>query len=280
MSVSTIPIAPASPAPCLICRDLHFTYGRRPILDGLSLQVPKASIVGLLGSNGAGKTTCIQIVAGLRQASLGSVEAFGRTLDGLSLSRRARLGLGYLPQEPALFRRLSVADNLKLVLEEFGWPKDERDDRRQALLARFGLEHLRDQIAGSLSGGERRQLEIARTMATDPRLILVDEPFTGVDPLGIRRLQDELRRLADDGVAILLTDHNVRETLKICDFAVILDGGRVLCDGPPEAVAQHPQARRCYLGPDFTLDSPSAYAKIMPTSEDEGLESKRKDDSG
>ncbi len=236
-------------APLLEANDLRVRLGGRDVVAGVDLVVRAGEVVGLLGPNGAGKTTCFRVLAGLLSAQSGTVRLAGRLLDGLPLWRRAQAGLGYLPQRPSVFRDLSVRDNVRLAEEGRGGPSLVPD-----LLAELGLATLADARAGSLSGGERRRLEIARCLATRPTLVLLDEPFAGVDPVAVEGLQARVRALARErGISVLVTDHAVHATLPICDRAVILDGGRVLAEGAPADVAARPAVRARYLGPGFTL---------------------------
>lgn len=220
-------------------------------MDGVDLAVSPGTIVGLLGPNGAGKTTCFRILAGLDPGGEGEVRLDGRALSGLPLWRRVRLGLGYLPQEASVFRGLSVADNLAVPLHELG-----RLDEVGPRLAEAGLSGLADHLAGTLSGGERRRLELARCLASRPSVLLLDEPFSGVDPVAVADLQRRIRALAEGGIGVLLTDHAVREALNICTTVLLLDAGRVIVAGTPEEVANNAHARARYLGPDFRLDPP------------------------
>jgi len=229
-------------------------YQRRTIVDGVSLHVDEGEVVGLLGPNGAGKTTCFYMIMGLIPADAGQVILGGRDLSLKPMHVRARHGLGYLAQEPSIFRRLSVADNILAVLEIRGLGNRlSRRQRCQRLLAEFGLDHLADKPALSLSGGERRRLEIARTLATEPRIILLDEPFAGVDPISVAEIQQIVAHLADRGIAILITDHNVRETLGICQRAYIMADGSVLAQGDPTTLLDDPEVRARYLGEHFRL---------------------------
>jgi lipopolysaccharide export system ATP-binding protein len=229
-------------------------YRGRAVVDGVSVGLDAGDIVGLLGPNGAGKTTCFYMIAGLVPADGGRVTIDGTDVTVEPMHVRARRGLGYLAQEPSIFRRLTVAENVLAVLQtrEQLTPGEQRE-RCDSLLKEFSLTHLKDQLAVSLSGGERRRLEIARALAIEPRFILLDEPFAGVDPISVVDIQAIVEQLADSGIGILITDHNVRETLKICNRAYIIHQGRVLAEGPPDHLLDHPQVRTVYLGEDFRL---------------------------
>ncbi len=226
-------------------------YQRRRVVDRLSLQVEPGRIVGLLGPNGAGKTTTFHMMIGFIAADGGRVLLDDEDISGLPFFRRARLGIGYLPQEPSVFTRASVIENLDLALEWFPTEK-ERSDLRGQLLAEFGLEALRTQEAKTLSSGERRRLEIARTLATSPRYVLLDEPFSGIDPISIADLQQEIVSLKERGIGVVVTDHNVRDTLKITDHAILIDKGRQIAAGTPEEILADSEARRVYLGEGFS----------------------------
>lgn len=229
-------------------------YHHKPVVDGISMHVDEGEVVGLLGPNGAGKTTCFYMVMGLISADAGQVILGGRDLTLKPMHVRARSGLGYLAQEPSIFRRLKVAENILAALEiRGGLTRVERNERCHQLLTDFGIDHLADKLAISLSGGERRRLEIARTLATEPRIILLDEPFAGVDPISVAEIQQTVARLAERGIAILITDHNVRETLGICDRAYIVSEGAVLAQGTPQEILEHPDVRSKYLGEHFRL---------------------------
>ena len=225
---------------------LERSFRGRPVLRGVDLRVSAGQVVGLLGPNGAGKTTTFRIVAGLDRPDAGRVLLDGRDLSGLALHERARLGLGYLPQEPSVFRDLSVVDNLALVLEVSG--RRRPASRALAILEDFGLDHLAGQRAATLSGGERRRLEIARALCTEPRVLVCDEPLTGVDPKAAAGLGALLRSLAARGVGVLLTDHNVREALRACDRAALLVDGRVVVEGTAAELEASEVAREAYLG--------------------------------
>jgi len=226
-------------------------YQRRRVVDRLSLQVEPGRIVGLLGPNGAGKTTTFHMMIGFIAADGGRVLLDDAVISGLPFFRRARLGIGYLPQEPSVFTQASVIENLDLALEWFP-SSEKRTELREQLLAEFGLQTLRNQEAKTLSSGERRRLEIARTLATSPRYVLLDEPFSGIDPISIADLQREIVSLKERGIGIVVTDHNVRDTLKITDRALLIDKGQQIAAGTPEEILSDPEARRVYLGEGFS----------------------------
>lgn len=232
---------------------LSKAYRGRKVVDEVAVHVAPGEFVGLLGPNGAGKTTTFRMCMGMVRPDQGTIHFGGHDVTAEPIFRRARLGLGYLAQEPSVFRRLTVLDNVLAVLEIQGAPRAERRSRAEALLQELGLAKLRDSRAEVLSGGERRRLEIARVLAGRPSLILLDEPFSGVDPIAVEEIQEILRGLKRQGIAILLTDHNVRETLHITDRAYILAQGRVLAEGPPERLVENEQVRRVYLGRRFEL---------------------------
>jgi len=225
-------------------------YNRIPVVDRLSLSAEPGRITGLLGPNGAGKTTTFYLVIGFIPADGGSVRFDGRDISKLPFYRRARLGIGYLPQEPSVFTRATVAENLDMTLEWGGTERD-RQARREELLAELGLAALRHRLAGTLSSGERRRLEIARALATSPRYILLDEPFSGIDPISIADLKREIVSLRDRGIGVIITDHNVRDTLSITDFSYLIDRGRLIASGTSEEILADPLARRVYLGEEF-----------------------------
>ncbi|MBI5501210.1 MAG: LPS export ABC transporter ATP-binding protein [Deltaproteobacteria bacterium] len=232
--------------PLLEARGLRRSFGRREVLKGLDLAVGAGEVVGLLGPNGAGKTTAFRILMGFLAADAGEVRFLGEVIGRLPVHERARRGLGYLPQNPSVLAGLSVAGNVLVVLEERGF-KDAKA-RVEEALERAGLAQLGKQTAGTLSGGERRRLEIARLLALGPRVALLDEPFAGVDPLAAEDLRGRISGMRAEGVAVLLTDHNVPETMRVCDRIHILVDGAVACSGTPEAIRGDPEARRLYLG--------------------------------
>lgn len=238
---------------------LKKAYGSRQVVKNVSLGVDKGEVVGLLGPNGAGKTTSFYMLVGLLRADGGQITLDGQRVDSLPIHRRARLGLGYLPQEASIFRKLTVAQNVRAVLElqvdERGKALSNADiDRRlNALLQDLRVEHLRDSPAPALSGGERRRVEIARTLATNPQFILLDEPFAGIDPIAVIEIQRIIGFLKSRGIGVLITDHNVRETLGICDRAYIISDGHVLASGTPAEIVDNADVRRVYLGEHFRM---------------------------
>lgn len=235
--------------------DLVKRYGNRTVVDRVSYVVHRGEIVGLLGRNGAGKTTSFRITIGMITPNGGQVLFNGEDIASLPMYKRAQRGLGYLSQEPSVFQRLTVRRNLLAILESMPLSRRERNQRADILLEQFGLKHLAHQDARNLSGGERRRLEIARALVTDPQLILLDEPFSGVDPIAVEGLQREIRRLREEhGIAILLTDHNVRETLSVTDRSYIIHEGQVIAEGSPRVLINDPNVRRIYLGSTFRGD--------------------------
>ena len=245
---------PASKVPTLKVRGLAKRYRGRAVVTDFSCQVSAGEVVGLLGPNGAGKTTCFYMIVGLIQADAGRIELERHDLTHLPMHARARLGVGYLPQEASIFRKLSVADNILAVLElNANLPRAGRKDELERLLAELQVEHLRDQLGLSLSGGERRRVEIARALAAGPRFILLDEPFAGVDPISVGEIQRIIAHLKQRGIGVLITDHNVRETLGICDRAYVLNAGKVLASGTPAQLIADPKVREHYLGEQFRL---------------------------
>ncbi|MDE2347071.1 MAG: LPS export ABC transporter ATP-binding protein [Gammaproteobacteria bacterium] len=230
------------------------SYKSREVLRDLSLSVTSGEVVGLLGPNGAGKTTAFYMIVGLTACKHGQILLDDRDITRLPMHRRAQLGLGYLPQEPSIFRRLSVADNILAILETRpGLDRAARDERLEELLGELHIDHVRDSLGISLSGGERRRVEIARALAADPRFILLDEPFAGVDPLSVADIQRIIKHLSDKGIGVLITDHNVRETLGICGRAYIVSQGIVIASGSAEQILANAQVREVYLGQDFKL---------------------------
>lgn len=228
-------------------------YSGRTVVDHLSVHVARGEVVGLLGPNGAGKTTTFHMVVGFERPDEGAVRLGAQTLSGLPMYERARAGIGYLPQEPSVFRRLSVEDNLLAILETLGLDAGQRSERLEELLEELGVSHVRKTMGASLSGGERRRVEIARALVISPKFMLLDEPFAGVDPIAVLDIQSIIGQLKQKGIGILITDHNVRETLGICDRAYILNEGRILEEGTPEYIASSRQAREIYLGERFHL---------------------------
>jgi lipopolysaccharide export system ATP-binding protein len=236
-------------------RGLVKIYGRRRVVDGVDFEVFPGEIVGLLGPNGAGKTTSFRIACGMIDADAGRVVLAGKDVTQWPMYRRCKEGgMGYLAQESSVFRKLSVAKNLLGVMEMIGMNRRTRNKRCEELLDQFGITKLRRSKAISLSGGERRRLEIARALVSDPQIILLDEPFTGIDPVTIDSIQTVIRGLRDRGIAILITDHQVRETLEITDRSYVIRGGQVLCHGQPREVLQNPEARKYYFGEGMDVD--------------------------
>ena len=229
------------------------SYDKRAVLHDVSLEVHQGEVVGLLGPNGAGKTTCFYSVMGLVKPDSGRIFLDGQDITDLPMYRRAILGLGYLPQETSIFRGLSVEDNILAVLEVSEPDKHKRAERLERLLSEFGLTGLRESAAMALSGGERRRCEIARALAADPSIMLLDEPFAGIDPISIADIRDLVKELRERGIGVLITDHNVRETLDIVDRACIIYGGQVLFAGSPEDLVADENVRRLYLGESFEL---------------------------
>ncbi len=229
------------------------TYKKRQVVQSVSIHVQRGEAVGLLGPNGAGKTTTFYMITGLVRPDTGRIELDGHDITGLPMYRRARLGIGYLPQEASVFRGLNVERNIKAALEVVESDPDRRDQMLDELLAEFGISHLRRTPALALSGGERRRVEIARALASQPHYILLDEPLAGIDPIAVGEIRDLVSHLKDRGIGVLITDHNVRETLEIIDRAYIMHDGQVLMEGRPEEVVAHEDVRRVYLGERFSL---------------------------
>jgi lipopolysaccharide export system ATP-binding protein len=237
----------------LTVRGLVKTYGRRRVVDGVDFEVHPGEIVGLLGPNGAGKTTTFRMACGMIDPDAGRVTLAGQDVTNWPMYRRAKDGgMGYLAQESSVFRKLSVHKNLLGVMEMLGMNRKVRNRRAEELMDQFGITHLRRSKAMSLSGGERRRLEIARALVSDPQIILLDEPFTGIDPVTIDNIQAIVRDLRDRGITILITDHQVRETLEITDRSYVIRSGQVLCHGRPREVLNHPEARKYYFGEGMT----------------------------
>jgi lipopolysaccharide export system ATP-binding protein len=233
--------------------DLQKSYGPRRVVDGVSLSVARGEIVGLLGPNGAGKTTTFYMVVGLIAPEKGSIRFNGGEITPLPMHLRARSGIGYLAQEPSIFRRLTVRENILAILETLPISGGERKQRLEELLNELGLTQLAGSRADTLSGGERRRLEITRALVTRPKLLLLDEPFSGIDPIAVAECQEIIRSLRDRGMAILLTDHNVRETLAVTDRSYLMAEGRVLIAGTAQDLINDPKAREIYLGPRFSM---------------------------
>lgn len=237
-----------------ICtKQLVKRYGKHSVVQGVDIEVHPGEIVGLLGPNGAGKTTSFYMIVGLVPATSGQVFYNGEDITHVPMYRRARMGIGYLPQEPSVFRRLSVAENIQAIVETLNIPKKEHKREVDEHLKELGLTHLADQKAYTLSGGERRRLEITRALVTKPRFILMDEPFSGVDPISVEEVQNIIVSLKEKGIGILITDHNVRETLTVVDRAYLLHQGRILCHGTSKDLVNDPNSRRFYLGERFDM---------------------------
>jgi lipopolysaccharide export system ATP-binding protein len=243
----------AVPGRGLLGQGLGKSFKRRPVLRGVDVSLERGEVVGLLGPNGAGKTTCFYIITGLITADTGVVSLDGRDITDLPMYRRARLGIGYLPQEASIFRGLTVEQNIRAILEIAEPKPDLREAKLEALLAEFSITHLRRTPATALSGGERRRCEIARALANEPHFILLDEPLAGIDPIAVGDIRDLVRHLKDRGIGVLITDHNVRETLEIVDRAYILHEGRLLMQGAPAEIVADVDVRRVFLGDRFSL---------------------------
>jgi lipopolysaccharide export system ATP-binding protein len=237
----------------LIATNLGKSFKKRPVLRDVNVSVQRGEAVGLLGPNGAGKTTCFYIITGLLAPDVGTIGLDGHDITDLPMYRRARLGIGYLPQEASIFRGLSVEHNIRAILEVVEPVHEVREAQLDALLAEFSITHLRRAPAMALSGGERRRVEIARALATQPHFILLDEPLAGIDPIAVNDIRDLVAHLKDRGIGVLITDHNVRETLEIVDRAYILHEGRVLMEGAPSEIVADVDVRRVYLGDRFSL---------------------------
>ncbi len=229
------------------------TYGKRNVVDGVSLRVDQGSIVGLLGPNGAGKTTTFYMIVGLEQPTSGTISVDGEDVTTMPMYKRSRFGIGYLPQEASIFRKLTVEDNIMAILETTTLSLVERQAKQESLLEEFHVTHVRQRLGSELSGGERRRVEIARSLATDPFFILLDEPFAGVDPIAVADIQEVIGYLKQRGIGVLITDHNVRETLSIVDKAYILNEGKLLISGDSATIAGSEIAKKFYLGDKFSL---------------------------
>jgi len=237
----------------LYCENLTKAFRQRKVVDGVNLEIQGGEVVGLLGPNGAGKTTIFYMIVGLLQPNSGRMYLNDGEITGLPMYIRARKGIGYLPQEPSVFRKLTVEENLMAILETLSLSREDRRHRLEELLGELGLSALRRQKAYSLSGGERRRVEITRALVLSPSFILLDEPFAGIDPLAVLDIQGIVHQLKSKGIGIIITDHNVRETLGVCDRAYILNEGQILEEGTPEVIARSQRARQVYLGDGFEL---------------------------
>ena len=259
--------------PLLEARNLAKSFGRRRVVSGVDLQVNEREIVGLLGPNGAGKTTCFRMICGLLEPNEGLVFLGDKEVTAWPMYRRCRDGrMGYLAQESSVFRRLSVEQNLLAVMELLGMDRKARRARCNALLEQFEIAHLRKSKAAKLSGGERRRLEIARCLVSEPQIIMLDEPFAGIDPITVQNIQSIVRRLRDGGIAILITDHAAREILQVTDRCYVINKGSVLCQGTPDEIKHHPEVRRIYLG---DIDAGEA---VPPPPHLHALQARRRDD--
>ena len=238
----------------LVARDLERYYGHWKVVDKVTVQVDRGQVVGLLGPNGAGKTTTFYLIVGLLRADGGQISMDGRNITSLPMHQRARIGIGYLAQEPSIFRRLTVRENILAILETLKLSRKERAQRLEQLLEELNIGHLADRKGYNLSGGERRRVEITRALVTQPGFLLLDEPFVGIDPIAVAEIQDIVSRLRQKGLGILITDHNVRETLSTTDHAYIMFEGKILLQGTGQELAQDPVARQIYLGERFRLD--------------------------
>ena len=238
----------------LTASNLAKAYGGREVVQDVSLQIESGQVVGLLGPNGAGKTTCFYMIIGIVRADRGQIGIDDQDITGLTMHERARRGLGYLPQEASIFRKLTVGDNILAILEtRSDLNKKQRRARRDELLEEFHVEHLRDSLGQSLSGGERRRVEIARALATEPAFILLDEPFAGVDPISVSDIKEIIYHLQARGIGVLITDHNVRDTLDICEKAYIVGEGHIIAAGNAEEVLANERVRKTYLGDQFSM---------------------------
>ncbi len=237
----------------LAVRDLRKRYRNREAVKGVSIEIAPGEVVGLLGPNGAGKTTIFYMIVGLVKPDTGTVLLNGEDITRLPMHRRARMGLGYLPQEPSVFRKLTVRENILVFLEETSLPSAEREERLRELLTEMRISHVEKTMGFSLSGGERRRVEIARSLVISPEFLLLDEPFAGIDPISVEDLQQVILGLKEKGIGVIITDHNVRDTLSVCDRAYIISEGEILLEGNPEEIASSPRVREIYLGEQFSL---------------------------
>ncbi|MFM6927103.1 MAG: LPS export ABC transporter ATP-binding protein [Bdellovibrio sp.] len=237
----------------LTIKDISKTYKKRKVVDGASFSVESGQVVGLLGPNGAGKTTSFYMVVGIVQPDSGSINLDEEDISNEPMYKRARVGLSYLAQEPSIFRKLTVAENIIVALEAHGYSGAQRAEKLEQLIADFRIDHIRDSFGYALSGGERRRVEIARALAGSPKFLLLDEPFAGIDPIAVGDIQNIIRELKAKGIGVLITDHNVRETLGICDYAYILKDGKIQVSGNSDEIANSEIARKFYLGENFRL---------------------------
>jgi lipopolysaccharide export system ATP-binding protein len=238
----------------LIAKNLAKSYKRRPVVKDVSIEIASGEVVGLLGPNGAGKTTCFYMIVGLVDSDAGTVSLAQKDLTRKAMHERARDGIGYLPQEPSIFRKLSVEDNILGILEmRKDLDKTQQKQKMESLLEEFHITHIRKSLGMSLSGGERRRVEIARALATEPKFILLDEPFAGVDPISVNDIKQTILHLQSKGIGVLITDHNVRETLDICEKAYIVNDGYILASGNPAQILANEQVKAAYLGDQFSL---------------------------
>ena len=244
---------PENEAATLEVKGLTKSYKKRRVVDGVDLDVSSGEVVGLLGPNGAGKTTTFYMMVGLARPDGGKVYFKGEDITGLPMYKRARKGIGYLPQEPSIFRKLTVRKNLLAILETLDMTAKEMEERLNVLLNEFRVSHIADSYGYALSGGERRRVEIARALVTSPSFMLLDEPFSGIDPIAVIDIQNIILQLKERGIGVVISDHNVRETLGVCDRAYIVNKGQVLESGPPEEIVKSEKARKIYLGEKFTL---------------------------
>ena len=237
----------------LVIKDISKKFKLRTVVDHASFQIESGRVVGLLGPNGAGKTTSFYMVVGLLNPDSGEILLDGTDITKLPMYQRARVGLSYLPQEASVFRRLTVRENITVALEAADTPSSEIEEKLQGLLQDFNIKHIENSYGYALSGGERRRVEISRSLAGNPKFLLLDEPFAGIDPIAVGDIQDIIKQLKSRGLGVLITDHNVRETLGICDFAYILKDGKIEVEGTPAQVASNPTAKKFYLGENFRL---------------------------